>query len=163
VSVLKEAVQRGVDNTLKLAFRRHAGTATVRTRNQTGCPPCAPLSHPGCEASFPDPPCRAPPENVSRYADEIATDDSQASCRAKNRSQRNPTAGRVERRRICEPPLVSGALGRTHSPDERSVSEAAVCDRLAVFHSGSIADILDGKTATEEQILRLAISGKETK
>jgi D-allose transport system ATP-binding protein len=39
----------------------------------------------------------------------------------------------------------------------------AVCDRLAVFHSGSIADVLDGKTATEEQILRLAISGKETK
>ena len=36
----------------------------------------------------------------------------------------------------------------------------AVCDRVAVFHSGSIADILEGATATEEQILSLAISGK---
>ena len=39
----------------------------------------------------------------------------------------------------------------------------AVCDRLAVFHSGSIADILNGKTASEEQILGLAISGKGSK
>jgi D-allose transport system ATP-binding protein len=36
----------------------------------------------------------------------------------------------------------------------------AVCDRVAVFHTGSIADILEGATATEEQILSLAISGK---
>ena len=36
----------------------------------------------------------------------------------------------------------------------------AVCDRVAVFHSGSIAGILDGATASEEQILSLAISGK---
>jgi D-allose transport system ATP-binding protein len=36
----------------------------------------------------------------------------------------------------------------------------AVCDRIAVFHSGSIAGILDGATASEEQILSLAISGK---
>jgi D-allose transport system ATP-binding protein len=36
----------------------------------------------------------------------------------------------------------------------------AVCDRIAVFHSGSIADVLDGSTATEEEILNLAISGK---
>jgi D-allose transport system ATP-binding protein len=36
----------------------------------------------------------------------------------------------------------------------------AVCDRVAVFHSGSIAEILEGATATEEQILSLAISGK---
>ncbi len=36
----------------------------------------------------------------------------------------------------------------------------AVCDRIAVFHTGSIADILEGATATEEQILGLAISGK---
>ena len=39
----------------------------------------------------------------------------------------------------------------------------AVCDRIAVFHAGSIAEILDGATATEEQILRLAISGKVNK
>jgi D-allose transport system ATP-binding protein len=36
----------------------------------------------------------------------------------------------------------------------------AVCDRIAVFHTGSIADVLDGATATEEKILSLAISGK---
>ena len=36
----------------------------------------------------------------------------------------------------------------------------AVCDRIAVFHSGSIADILEGTKASEEQILALAISGK---
>ena len=36
----------------------------------------------------------------------------------------------------------------------------AVCDRIAVFHTGSIADVLDGSTATEEEILNLAISGK---
>ena len=39
----------------------------------------------------------------------------------------------------------------------------AVCDRIAVFHSGSIAGILDGATASEEQILSLAISGKGSK
>ena len=36
----------------------------------------------------------------------------------------------------------------------------AVCDRIAVFHAGSIAGILYGETATEEQILNLAIAGK---
>jgi D-allose transport system ATP-binding protein len=39
----------------------------------------------------------------------------------------------------------------------------AVCDRIAVFHSGRIVDILDGATASEEQILALAISGKASK
>jgi D-allose transport system ATP-binding protein len=39
----------------------------------------------------------------------------------------------------------------------------AVCDRIAVFHSGSIADILDGRKASEEQILALAIAGKGSK
>src|SRR5260370_32534967 len=29
-----------------------AGSATARTQNQTGRPPCALLSHPGCKASF---------------------------------------------------------------------------------------------------------------
>ena len=39
----------------------------------------------------------------------------------------------------------------------------AVCDRIAVFHTGTIADILEGATATEEQILSLAIAGKRDK
>jgi D-allose transport system ATP-binding protein len=39
----------------------------------------------------------------------------------------------------------------------------AVCDRIAVFHSGRIVDILDGATASEEQILGLAISGRASK
>ena len=55
-----------------------AGSATVRTRNQTGCPPSAPLSRPGCEASFPDSACLAPSENASRCADEFAPNDNQA-------------------------------------------------------------------------------------
>jgi hypothetical protein len=33
----------------------------------------------------------------------------------------------VERQRMREPPLVSGALGRAHSLDDRSFSEAAPC------------------------------------
>jgi D-allose transport system ATP-binding protein len=39
----------------------------------------------------------------------------------------------------------------------------AVCDRIAVFNSGRIVEIVYGATATEEQILNLAISGKENK
>jgi D-allose transport system ATP-binding protein len=39
----------------------------------------------------------------------------------------------------------------------------AVCDRIAVFHAGRIVEILDGATASEEQILRLAITGKPSK
>jgi D-allose transport system ATP-binding protein len=39
----------------------------------------------------------------------------------------------------------------------------AVCDRIAVFYSGSIAGILEGATASEERILALAISGKTSK
>jgi D-allose transport system ATP-binding protein len=39
----------------------------------------------------------------------------------------------------------------------------AVCDRIAVFHSGTIVDILDSAAASEEQILGLAISGKASK
>jgi len=60
-----------------------------------------------------------------------APDDNQACWRAKNWTQRNPRAGRVERQRMREPPLLSGALGRAHSLAERSFSEAAPC------HNGS--------------------------
>jgi|SRR5271165_3899407 len=91
----------------------------------------ASFPHPGCEASFPAPPYLEPSENASRCADESAPDDNQACCPAKSRPQRNPTAGRVERQRMREPPLVSGALGRAHSPDERSFSEGAP------YHNGS--------------------------
>jgi hypothetical protein len=39
----------------------------------------------------------------------------------------------------------------------------AVCDRIAVFRAGRIVDVLDGATASEEQIIGLAISGKANK
>jgi len=39
----------------------------------------------------------------------------------------------------------------------------AVCDRVAVFRAGRIVQILDGRTASEEQILELAIAGGPSK
>jgi D-allose transport system ATP-binding protein len=38
-----------------------------------------------------------------------------------------------------------------------------VCDRVAVFKSGRIVQMVDGTTASEEQILELAISGVSSK
>jgi len=39
----------------------------------------------------------------------------------------------------------------------------AVCDRIAVFRAGRIVRILEGNSASEEQILELAISGGNSK
>jgi D-allose transport system ATP-binding protein len=39
----------------------------------------------------------------------------------------------------------------------------AICDRIAVFRAGRIVRILEGASASEEQILELAISGGSTK
>jgi len=39
----------------------------------------------------------------------------------------------------------------------------AICDRIAVFRAGRIVRILEGNSASEEQILELAISGGNTK
>jgi D-allose transport system ATP-binding protein len=39
----------------------------------------------------------------------------------------------------------------------------AICDRIAVFRAGRIVRILEGNSASEEQILDLAISGGSTK
>jgi len=39
----------------------------------------------------------------------------------------------------------------------------AVCDRIAVFRGGRIVKILEGNSASEEQILELAISGGPSK
>jgi D-allose transport system ATP-binding protein len=39
----------------------------------------------------------------------------------------------------------------------------AICDRIAVFRAGRIVRILEGNSASEEQILELAISGGSTK
>ena len=34
----------------------------------------------------------------------------------------------------------------------------SVCDRIAVFHGGELKAILDGRTATEEEIVRISTS-----